>query len=239
MHQTLPYIYTGGNNTLRGPPPTSTLHLEMQGSPLVGPVRRDEIGLGLFHPDGMGAGMNRDDSNSLSPIPDTLLTNYTTPEAIGESSMLWISPQTPNCRIIKLDNTGNQEEFLPTDMYYTKMYSNAYTSGENTLRGELNYNTSYDPESSLSLECSPGQYNIPFMGTENAVKPPCEDTYPRAVRYNLNGKTMCITSGDIPYGEVLNGRVNPRLIDRWQNYTNRYNAQEVTRGNGLLYPKIF
>jgi hypothetical protein len=50
---------------------------------------------------------------------------------------------------------------------------------------------------------------------------------------------MCITEGDIPYTKTIDGKVNPRLVSRWESYTGDYSASEALKAKGgLLFPEI-
>ena len=50
---------------------------------------------------------------------------------------------------------------------------------------------------------------------------------------------FCITEVDIPYGQVVNGKVNPRLVSRWESYTGQYSRDAALEPiDGLLYPNL-
>jgi hypothetical protein len=78
----------------------------------------------------------------------------------------------------------------------------------------------------LVIQTSPGQ---------TSTLPNCEQTYPNVVKY----KDFCITEGDIPYGQVVDGRVNPRLVSRWESYTGDYSREAALQNiDGVLYPEL-
>ena len=205
--------------------------------PLVPPVVPEEIGLTMVYPQGVGVGMDRNDSNSFDPgNPGPLLTDYSIPQAYGESNLsdpYGNKGADQGARIIKIASTGNTSNFKPVDEAENQVYSSAYSSGEVTdghrlinNNQSINYNDSYKPSSNLTLQASPGQMST----LQN-----CESTYPNVVKYN----DFCITEGDIPYGQVVNGKVNPRLVSRWQSYTGDYNPQEALSPiDGTMYPTL-
>jgi hypothetical protein len=205
--------------------------------PLLPATVKEETGLAMIYPQGSGVGMSDSDSNSFTiSKPGPLLTDYSIPEAYGESSLTdptGVNGASQGVRIIKLKGTGNQLNFKPTDEAENILYSPAYTSGEvqsgkNLINGStfINYSDSFNPESQLGLETSPGQ-----ASTLNN----CEQTYPNVEKYG----EFCITDGDIPYGKVVNGKVNPRLVSRWQSYTGDYSRQKaLVPIDGVLYPKL-
>jgi hypothetical protein len=209
-------------------------------STLAPPIRPDvpeEIGLAMAYPQGSGVGMDKSDSNSFEPSnPGPLLTDYSIPEAYGESSLTDPTGKrgaSQGARIIKIKNTGNQLNYKPMDETEETTYSAAYTDTEvNTGRflingsQDIDYTDNYVPENNLGLEISPGQYGDLTS---------CEKTYPNVVKYN----GACITEGDIPYGQVVNGKVNPRLVSRWESYTGDYSREEALQDvDGLLYPEL-
>ena len=204
---------------------------------LVPPVVPEEIGLAMVYPQGQGVSMDKNDSNSFQPDkPGSLLTNYTIPESYGESSLT--DPYGKNgaeqaARILKINSTGTQSAFKPIDESDNEFYSPAYNTGlvqkgityVNNSNG-IDYQDTYNPSNNLKLQASPGQ-----MSTLDN----CESTYPNTVKYN----NFCITKGDIPYGQVVNGMVNPRLVDRWQSFTGDYSTQEALNPiDGTLYPNL-
>ena len=205
-------------------------------SKLVPPVVPEEIGLAMVYPQGQGVGMNRSDSNSFEPTnPGSLLTDYRIPESYGESSLsdpYGNKGSEQSARILRINSTGDQLNYKPTEN--NDYYSAAYTS-EMVEKGNvklinnnkpINYQDNYIPSDNLKLEASPGQ-----MSTLNN----CEQTYPNTTKYN----NFCITKGDIPYGQVVNNQVNPRLVDRWQSFTGDYSRQEALGIlDGTLYPTL-
>jgi hypothetical protein len=40
--------------------------------------------------------------------------------------------------------------------------------------------------------------------------------------------------------KIINGKVNPRLVSRWESYTGEYNPRDVLNNtkSGVLYPTI-
>jgi hypothetical protein len=204
---------------------------------LVPPVVPEEIGLSMVYPQGQGVGMSKSDSNSFQPDkPGDLLTDYTIPESYGESSLsdpYGNKGSDQAARVLKIGSTGSQLNFKPTLESDNRFYSSAYTDGlvdkgTEFLNGNqpINYQDNYNPSSNLKLEASPGQ-----MSTLNN----CETTYPNAVKYN----NFCITKGDIPYGQLVDNQVNPRLVDRWQSFTGDYSIQEALNPiDGTLYPTL-
>jgi len=96
---------------------------------LAPPTVKEEIGLGIAYPQGVGVGMSKLDSNSFNPTnPGPLLTDYSIPEAYGESNLS--DPTGANgafqgSRILKIKSTGNQMEFKPIDEAENVMYSAA------------------------------------------------------------------------------------------------------------------
>jgi len=207
--------------------------------PLLPATVKEETGFAMLYPQGSGVGMTSNDSNAFTPdVPGTLLTEYKIPEAYGESSLS--DPYGTNgadqaSRILRIKDLGNQINFKPMDESIHKNYATAYSnsnleveSGFKNINGSeyTNYSDDYSPSSNLMLQSSPGQ----MSGLSN-----CETTYPNTEKY----KDYCITDGDIPYGQIVNGKVNPRLISRWQSYTGDYNPQEALQQiDGLLYPNL-
>ena len=205
--------------------------------PLVPPVVPEEIGLAMIYPQGTGVGMSKLDSNSFEPgNPGPLLTDYTTPESYGESSLsdpYGTRGADQGARIIKIDSTGNQLNFKSIDEAENKFYSPAYSTGlvDKGLQlinnnQSINYTDSYIPSENLKLQAAPGQMSS---------LPNCETTYPNTVKYN----EFCITEGDIPYGQVVDNKVNPRLVSRWQSFTGDYSRQDALAPiDGTLYPTL-
>jgi len=198
----------------------------------------EEIGFGMVYPQGDGVGMSNLDSNSFYPNnPGSLLTEYKIPESYGESSLADTTGElgaSQGARILKIKNTGNPFNYKPLDESVCDVYAPAYTSsgeiqsGSDLLSedGFINYTDDYNPNDNLMIQTSPGQ--------ESTVNN-CDTTYPNVVKYN----NFCITKGDIPYGQVLNGQVNPRLVSRWESYTGKYSPEEALKGiDGLLYPTL-
>jgi len=198
------------------------------------PVVPEEIGLAMVYPQGSGVGMSKEDSDSFG-IPNLLLTSYTTPESYGVSSVVDPAAATESSRIIKIRDTGNQMAFKPVDESMKSTFAGAYNQsevqeGKSTLINgttNINYNESpFKPEQNLKLQASPGQQS----NLQN-----CESTYPNVVKYD----GMCITQGDIPYGREVDGKVNPRLVSRWESYTGNYSRPDALQDvDGLLYPNL-
>lgn len=197
----------------------------------------EEIGLAMVYPQGSGVGMSVDDSNSFFPNkPGPLLTNHVGPESYGESSLT--DPTGTNgadqgCRVLRFTNTGDQMKYQPLDESTKCVFSSAYTAGE-VQKGDsfingaqpINYSDKFVPENNLVIQTSPGQ---------TSTLPNCEKTYPNVIKYG----DLCITEGDIPYGQVVNGKVNPRLVSRWESYTGDYSRQEALNPiDGVLYPNL-
>uniref|UniRef100_A0A6C0I8A0 Uncharacterized protein n=1 Tax=viral metagenome TaxID=1070528 RepID=A0A6C0I8A0_9ZZZZ len=201
--------------------------------PLAKPVVREETGFANIYPTGSGYSMSKKDSNSFYPTkPGPLLTNYSIPSAYAESNLA-NRGDSGNGRIIRIKNTGNQTNFKPTDEAEPLVYSAAYQNSEvqnglALINGTIGipYGDNYKPEDNLKLESSPGQ----MSPVDN-----CEITYPNTVKY----KNLCITEGDIPYGKVVDNKVNPRLVSRWESYTGDYNRQAALNPiDGTLYPTL-
>jgi hypothetical protein len=205
--------------------------------PLVPPVVPEEIGLAMVYPQGSGVGMSKSDSNAFEPgNPGPLLTDYTTPESYGESSLsdpYGNKGSDQGARIIRIQSTGNQLNYKPVDEAENKFYSPAYSKGlvDKGLQlinnnKSINYEDAYVPSDNLKLQASPGQMS---------TLPNCESTYPNTVKYN----NLCITEGDIPYGQVVDDKVNPRLVSRWQSFTGDYSRQDALNPiDGTLYPTL-
>jgi len=197
----------------------------------------EEIGLGMAYPQGQGVGMSQFDSESFYPgKPGPYLTSFVNPESYGESS---ISDPTgrngsdQGCRILRIGDLGNQLNFKPTDVTDRQNFAAAYKSGE-VQKGPafingispIDYSDNYIPEQNLTLETSPGQMST----LQN-----CEKTIPNVTKYG----DLCITDGDIPYGQVVNGKVNPRLVSRWESYTGDYSRENALDPiDGVLYPNL-
>jgi len=228
------------NNNLTEIPPKQFTELgvnNVDNLPLMPATVKEETGLAMIYPQGSGVGMSNEDSNSFTiSKPGPLLTNYTIPESYGESSLTdptGIMGASQGARVIRLNGTGNQLKFKPVDESENKNYSAAYTSGEvqngkMLINGSqfINYSDSFNPEAQLSIQTSPGQ---------NSTLNNCEKTYPSVVKY----EDFCITDGDIPYGQVVDGKVNPRLVSRWESYTGDYSRQKALDPiDGVLYPQL-
>jgi len=198
----------------------------------VPPPIKEEIGLAMVYPQGMGVSMSPADSNSFSPgNKDSLLTDYSIPESYGESSFNDPTGKL-SARIIDISSTGTQDSFKPMDSLAKHPYSAAYTLGnkEFVLPNSVytDYNDTFVPERNTVLQGSPGKDN---------TMAPCDTLYPPVVKYG----DSCITAGDIPYGEyvMVNGQkvVNPRLVSREEFYTGNYDADKALSNEfGLLYP---
>ena len=215
-------------------PPLSQESDEIQLNP---PVVPEEIGLAMVYPQGAGVGMSKSDSNSFEPTkPGPLLTDYTIPESYGESSLAdptGINGASEGARILKIKSTGNQLAYKPVDESMGTLFAGAYTQGEvqdgsTLINGAqpVNYNSLFNPEDNLKLQTSPGQ---------QSNLPNCETTYPNVVKYN----NFCITDGDIPYGQVIDNKVNPRLVSRWESFTGDYSREAALEPiDGVLYPNL-
>jgi hypothetical protein len=197
----------------------------------------EEIGLAMKYPQGDGVGMSRLDSNSFYPgSPGPLLTDHTFPDSYGESSL---TDPTGNlganqgARILRIVDTGNQMNYKPIDETEDEVFHSAYTntevgSTETFINGTLpiNYGDSFNPENNLKIQTSPGQAST----LKN-----CEIMYPNVVKYG----DFCITEGDIPYGQVVDNKVNPRLVSRWESYTGEYSRKDALNPiDGVLYPNL-
>ena len=201
--------------------------------PLASPTVPEEIGLGYVYPQGAGSAMSPFDSDSFAP-GNTLLTQHLVPQSYGDSN--FIDPVfNDGSKIIKLRSAGQQDKFKPMDSNIECTFAShkqpklEVAAGSTTMipgNEYINYSDSFKPEDHLKIQNSPGK---------EAMVSPCEDTYPRAI----NVGKYCVTAGDIPYGQVVNGRVNPRLVSRWESYTGKYNPQEALQGiDGTLYPRL-
>ena len=202
------------------------------------PVVPEEIGLAMVYPQGGGIGMSKNDSNSFTNSnPGPLLTDYTQPASYGESNMTDPTGNngvTQSSRILKIKNLGNQMLYKPVDESMRSTFAGAYNAsdvqdGSTLINGtqQLNYTDSqFNPEQNLKIQASPGQMSD---------LPNCETTYPNVVKYN----GMCISEGDIPYGKVVDDKVNPRLVSRWESYTGDYSRENALQPiDGLLYPQL-
>jgi hypothetical protein len=115
------------------------------------------------------------------------------------------------------------------DVYASSGSANEVQTGKLFINGSdiINYSSQFEPEQNLKIQSSPGQYN-----TSPAD---CETTYPKTVKYN----NSCITEGDIPYGQVVNNKVNPRLVSRWESFTGDYSREQALQQvDGVLYPDL-
>lgn len=215
----------------------SPLSQKIDGISLEQPVVPEEIGLAMAYPQGAGAAMSPADSNSFEPSkPGPLLTDHTIPESYGESSLsdpMGTNGVSQGARIIKIKSTGNQMGYKPLDESMGATFAEAYSNGEvqespTLINGAqaVNYSSSFNPEQNLKLQTSPGQ---------ESTLPNCETTYPNVVKYN----NFCITEGDIPYGQVVDNKVNPRLVSRWESFTGNYSRENALNPiDGVLYPNL-
>lgn len=216
----------------------SPLTGEIDGIKLEPPVVNEEIGLAMVYPQGSGASMSKLDSNSFTPSsPGPLLTDYTIPESYGESSLT--DPTGTNgagqgSRILKIKSAGNQMGYKPVDESHGSSFAGAYGSSEvqngnvTLINGaqSVDYSSSFNPNDNLKIQTSPGQ--------ESTISN-CETTYPNVVKYN----DFCITDGDIPYGQIVENKVNPRLVSRWESFTGDYSREAALEPiDGLLYPNL-
>ena len=222
-------------------PPKSFPNLnDLNSSPdfkLQNPEVPEEIGLGMKYPQGSGVAMDKTDSNSFYPNnPGPLLTDHTIPESYGESSLsdpYGTNGANQGARVLKIKDTGKQLNYKPVDESFKSNYAAAYSDGQvqngATLVNDtqpIDYSDNFVPSNNLNIQTSPGQEST----LDN-----CEGTYPNVVKYN----NFCITEGDIPYGQVINGKVNPRLVSRWESFTGEYSREEALKPiDGLLYPNI-
>jgi hypothetical protein len=164
----------------------------------------EEIGLGTAYPQGSGVGMSKSDSNSFFPgNPGPLLTDHIGPESYGESSLsdpTGMNGADQGCRVLRFTDTGDQMKYQPLDESTKCVFSSAYGSGE-VQKGDsfingtrpINYSDPFNPENNLVIQTSPGQ---------TSTLPNCEKTYPNVIKYG----DLCITEGDIPYGQVVDGK---------------------------------
>jgi hypothetical protein len=208
---------------------------------LAPPVVPEEIGLAQFAVEGTGAGMSNLDSDAFNPrvpgYPGPLLTEHSIPEAYGESDLAdptGMLGAVQGARVLRLKSAGNQSNFKPMDDAENHTFSRAYLPGEVHSRElafingnkPIDYSDEFNPENKLIIQTSPGQ---------GGTLAPCEQTYPNVVKYG----DFCITAGDIPYGQVVDGKVNPRLVSRWESFTGDYSPKEaLTPIDGVLYPNL-
>jgi hypothetical protein len=185
----------------------------------------EEAGFPIY---GKGVSTDTMDSNIFvsENVPGKLHVEYPQNESFGESMY---SDQFGS-RIIKLKNAGTQSQFKGLDESQNKYVSGAYgmggvQSGYTLMGNGVNYSSDFIPKNGLKMEASPGSYSLSNE---------CESTYPNTVLSN----GACLTAGDIPYDSVVNGKVNPRLVSRWESYTGNYNAEEVLKGNSTLFPVV-
>jgi len=191
---------------------------------LVKPDVPEEIGLAMPYPQGSGVGMETSDSNSFYPTkPGPLLTDHVGPESYGESSLadpLGNRGADQGARVLRIANTGDQMMYKPVEAASDLGVS--YLSGVSPM----DYSNQYNPSENLIIQTSPGQ---------QSTMSNCEATYPNVVKYG----EFCITEGDIPYGQVVDGKVNPRLVSRWQSYTGDYSREDALNPiDGVLYPNL-
>ena len=229
------------NNTISNGPITDqqpiSFSKETDSIKLVKPDVPEEIGLAMVYPQGDGVGMSKNDSNSFYPgKPGPLLTDHINPESYGESSLAdptGVKGADQGCRVLRINDTGNQLNYKPMDENCSDVYAAAYTEGEVQkgnyhLEGTqpIDYTDSFKPEDKLIIQTSPGQ---------QSTLPNCENTYPNVVKY----KDFCITEGDIPYGQIVDGKVNPRLVSRWESFTGEYSRDAALNPiDGVLYPTL-
>jgi len=218
-------------------PPVSPETVVPEFIPLAPPVVPEEIGLAMVYPQGAGVGMSKLDSNAFEPgNPGPLLTDYTVPQSYGESSLsdpTGANGSDQGARILKIKSAGQQLNYKPNDEAVKQTFSAAYSTGQvqdgtQFVNGNqfINYSDDYNPSSNLMLQAAPGQAS----SLSN-----CETTYPNTVKYN----DFCITQGDIPYGQTVDNKVNPRLVSRWQSFTGDYSREEALAPiDGTLYPTL-
>jgi hypothetical protein len=197
---------------------------------LLKPDVREEDGFPLY---GAGVSMERNDSNVLNSTNDNgpLHTSLSKNESIGES----VYTDQYGSRILKINSTGSQSNFKATDEAEYRKYAAAYNNeieiplGEYFLNNNtfVNYTDNFVPDNNILTEASPGSM------TESTN---CEQTLPRTTK----SSGYCLSDVDLPYKEVTNGKVNPRLVSRWESYTGNYDPQAVVNssGSGNLFPKI-
>lgn len=200
------------------------------------PTVKEEIGLGIKYPQGQGVAMSPSDSNTFAlPNPNALLSKHNVPQANGISNYADLTGTlgaNEGAKIIKLVNTGVQNKFKPQDedFRYPGTYSSAYDT-DNTIyvtpgSVEINYNDSFEPEKQLKLTSSAGK---------ESKTADCAEYFPA----NIKLEDICISKVDLPYGKIINNQVNPRLVSRWESYTNNYNPEEaLSLADGNMYPKI-
>ena len=116
------------------------------GSQLKPPDVKEEIGLAMVYPQGQGASMDKKDSNAFAKNnKDVLLTDYSIPEAYGESSLTDPTGELgagEGARVIKLNDTGNQSRFKPLDESRHSVYAAAYADSGEVQNGEVFLNES-------------------------------------------------------------------------------------------------
>ena len=175
------------------------------------PPVKEEIGLAQVYPQGSGVAMSSENSKGLPP--DLKLDDHNYPEAYGQSSLGNRKMQfTDGMKILSVKTTGKQDNY--SGLYFNDDYLNVSDGPE------------FQIEQLMQVETIPGkQFN------NNDIP---EQSYPATLQYKNN----FIIDGDIPYGETVNGKINPRLLSRWEYYTNQYNAKEKLSQSGLLYPKV-
>lgn len=185
----------------------------------------EEAGFPIY---GKGVSTDPMDSNVFDSEnnPGKMHVEYPQNESFGES----MYSDSFGSRIIKLKNAGTQSGFKGLDESQNKYISGAYgmggvQTGYTLMGNEVNYSSEFIPKNGLKMEASPGSYSLSNE---------CESTYPNTVLSN----GACLTAGDIPYDSVINGKVNPRLVSRWESYTGNYNAEEVLKGNSTLFPVV-
>lgn len=197
----------------------------------------EEIGLAMAYPQGQGVGMSKDDSESFYPgKPGPLLTTYKNPESYGESSLTdpsGVKGADQGCRVLRFTDTGDQMKYQPVDELNKAPFAAAFSKSE-VQKGlafvngasPISYSDPFRPEDNLVIQTSPGQ---------TSTLPNCEKTYPNVIKYG----EACITEGDIPYGQVVDGKVNPRLVSRWESYTGDYSREAALNPvDGVLYPNL-
>lgn len=185
----------------------------------------EEAGFNIY---GKGSSTDPMDSNVFQSenVPGSLHVEYPQNESFGES----MYSDSFGSRIIKLKSAGSQSGFKGLDESQNKYVSGAYgmegvQSGYTLMGNGVNYSSDFIPKTGLKLEASPGSYSLSSE---------CESTYPNTVLSN----GACLTAGDIPYDSIVNGKVNPRLVSRWESYTGSYDPQEVLKGNSTLFPVV-
>lgn len=194
--------------------------------PLFPPDVPEERAFAIY---GGGVSMDRLDSDVLPGGP--LHIEFKKNESVGES------PYSSNygSRIIKIGSAGVQSNFKPSECCISKSYSTPHNyemqSCGYLLQNSryIDYSDNFVPSDNIKLEESPGKYSDSEY---------CENTLPN-VQYDPE-IGACLTAGDIPYRSSVNGRVNPRLLSRWQSYTGSYDPIEIlaSTSDGALYPVI-